>query len=194
MQIQPFKKLIIGPGIELRRPVLTEARAIEMFELLKRNDFFYPWRLSFRSYTSPADCMELIKKRLTDIEAMTDSFYDIFLDHKYVGEIYARDIDYKFNVVKNLGYFVDKDRQGNGVATTAVNTLATELFNNGVHRICLFTHFFDPKELNIASENVAKKCGFTFEGTSRDAIYDIIGNRYASEHMFSLLSTDVAQK
>jgi len=185
---QPFKELIPTATVELRRPNPTMEHAENMYELLRRNNFFYPRRLSLRNLKSPADCLEFINARLEKMNALTDVFYDIFKDGVYIGEIYARDIDHNMRVVKNLGYFIDEQYQGNGIASDAVNALTEELFKMGAHRICLFVHFFDAEERNIASEKVAEKCGFAFEGIARDAIYDPLADRYASERMFSKLS------
>lgn len=184
MRIKPFKEKIAADGLELRRPALTTEHAEEMFDVLKRNDFFYPWRFSLSNCKSPDDCMRLIETRLAGIAAMTDCYYDIFADGVYAGEIYARDIDYENGVVKNLGYFVDKKFQGRGVASRAVLALEAELWEMGANEIFLFCHFFDSNELNLASERVAAKCGYELFDTVKDAIYDPIGKRHADEHRF----------
>ncbi|MDR0556277.1 MAG: GNAT family N-acetyltransferase [Treponema sp.] len=190
MQKKPFKESLAGERIELRRPAATMEHAKEMFELLGRNEFFYPWRLSLVELESAEECLSLILRRLEEFDAMQSVYYDIYADGAYIGEVYARDIDYSSNAIKNFGYFMDKSFTRQGFATEAVRILEKELFMNGAHRICLFCHFFDPTVLNVASETVAKKRGFTFEGTSRDALYDKRNDRYASERMFSKLSTD----
>ncbi|MDR1219728.1 MAG: GNAT family N-acetyltransferase [Treponema sp.] len=190
MQKKPFKESLIGERVELRRPAATMEHAKEMFALLIRNEFFYPWRLSLVELKSAEECLALILRRLGEFDAMRSVYYDIYADGVYIGEVYARDIDYSSNAVKNFGYFMDSPFTRQGLATESVRILETELFTNGVHRICLFCHFFDPAVLNMASETVAKKRGYTFEGTSRDALYDKRNDRYASERMFSKLSTD----
>ncbi|MDR1008988.1 MAG: GNAT family N-acetyltransferase [Rickettsiales bacterium] len=190
MQKKPFKTLIAGERIELRRPSPDAAHAAEMFDLLARNEFFYPWRLSLVDMKSAEDCARLVERRLVEFDAMQSAYYDIYFEGRYIGEVYARDIDYNSNQVRNFGYFIDKDFTRRGLASEAVMTLERELFSNGLHRISLFCHFFDPAALNVASEAVARKRGYTFEGTARDVLYDKVRDRYASEHMFSKLSTD----
>lgn len=187
MQRKEFQSFISGGRIDLRHPAPTMDRARALFDMLQRNDFFYPKRLSLINLKSPDDCLKFIQKRILAIENMTDNYYDIFVRRQYIGEIYARDFDYDSNIVKNLGYFIDKKSQGMGYATEAVSILTDYLFDNGVHRVCLFSHFFDDNEINLASERVAKKCGFEFEGIARDSIYDKLNNRYASERMFAKL-------
>jgi len=190
MEKRPFKETLKGPWLELRIPKATLGHAQEMLVLLERNDWFYPRRLTLRNYRTAEDCLALLDRRVQAINAMTDIYYDIYARGEYIGEIYARDIDYDFNAAKNIGYFIDKEFQNRGYASEAVSTLEEELFEMGVHRVCLFVHFFSEDELNLASEGVAKKCGYKFEGTARDAIYDKFSGRYASEHMFSKLSTE----
>ncbi|MDR1826448.1 MAG: GNAT family N-acetyltransferase [Rickettsiales bacterium] len=173
--------IIKGPdGLELRKPSPTPEHAKEMFEVLKRNDFFYPYRFSLRDCKSPDDCLKLVNARIQSGEI----YYDIYVDGKYAGEISARDLDIETKTVNNLGYFVDKEMRGRGVATSAVLTLETELWKMGIRKIFLFCHYFDPKEINGASERVAGKCGYKFAGAKKKAIYDKWGDRWADEHLF----------
>ncbi|MDR0367244.1 MAG: GNAT family N-acetyltransferase [Rickettsiales bacterium] len=190
MQKTSFPHLIKGEKVELRRPVADRAHAEALFDVISRNGFFYPWRFSLSSIRSAEDALYFIQKRAAKMDAGTDAYYDIFALGRYAGEVYARDFDFDNDTVKNFGYFMDKDLQGRGYASDAVSALGKYLFFIGVHRICLFTHYFDEKEPNFASERVARKCGFAFEGTARGAIFDPIGRRYGNEHMFAKLSTD----
>gem|GEM_PF-3384898 len=184
MRKKPFKEIIIGDGLELRRPVASRTHSAAMFDVLQRNDFFYPWRFSLRDCKSPDDCLRLIIARLAGIHAMTDDFYDIFVDNKYVGEVYARDINYKTGRIGNLGYFVDKDVAGCGIASRAVSALESELWTMGAREIILSCHFFDKNDRNWASEKVAAKCGYEFIGIRKRAIYDKFGDRWADENQF----------
>jgi RimJ/RimL family protein N-acetyltransferase len=59
----------------------------------------------------------------------------------------------------------DRDLMGKGIATEAVNLLIDYLFDwLPVHRLVLYIHVD-----NVPSHRVAQKCGFTKEGTLRDA-------------------------
>jgi len=145
-------------------------------------------RLSLVNMKSPADCLELITRRIAAMTAMTDAYYDIFIDNRYVGEIYARDIDYKNRAVKNVGYFVDTAYQGRGIASAAVNTITECMFSRGIHRMCLFTHYFADNARNSPSERVAEKCGYVFEGIARDVVYDPRADKYASERMYAKIA------
>ncbi|MDR3208287.1 MAG: GNAT family N-acetyltransferase [Rickettsiales bacterium] len=190
MEKTKFPRLLSGGVVKLARPAAVPEHAAEMFELISRNEFFYPWRFSLSANKNADDCLQFIKKRLAKMMAGKDAYYDIIARGKYVGEVYARDFDWDNRVVRNIGYFMDGNAQRNGYATDAVITLSRYLFSIGIHRVCLFCHYFDKKKPNLASERVAQKAGYVFEGTSRDAIYDPIGMRYGNEHMFSKLSTD----
>ncbi|MDR1697099.1 MAG: GNAT family N-acetyltransferase [Rickettsiales bacterium] len=184
MNKEPFSPIIRRPGLELRMPIATLEYAATMFEVLQRNEFFYPMRQSLIKLKSPEDCLWLITKRLSDNVAQTDAYYDIVKSGVYVGEIYARDIDYKNMTVKNLGYFVDGAHQGNGIATAAVNALTDYMFLRGIKQIYLFTHYFDPAKKNKASDCVAEKCNFRFIRLKHDAFNDILDGRAATERMY----------
>lgn len=67
-----------------------------------------------------------------------------------------------------LGYRVfDRSNWGKGIATAALDLLAGFLFDTEpINRLRLTVHVD-----NVGSRRVAEKCGFTKEGTSREAWY-----------------------
>jgi [ribosomal protein S5]-alanine N-acetyltransferase len=67
-----------------------------------------------------------------------------------------------------LGYRVfDRSNWGKGIATEALDLLAGFLFDTEpINRLRLTIHV-----ANVGSRRVAEKCGFTREGTSREAWY-----------------------
>lgn len=76
------------------------------------------------------------------------------------------------NIVKGsfqsctIGYKIHKSHQGIGYATEAVSFLCERLFKDGgIHRIEAYIH---PD--NHASIALAKKCGFTYEGTAKEYV------------------------
>ena len=59
----------------------------------------------------------------------------------------------------------DRGQMGKGIATEAVNLVADYLFDwLPIHRLMLYIHVD-----NVPSHRVAEKCGFTQEGTAREA-------------------------
>ncbi|MDQ8704602.1 GNAT family protein [Streptomyces sp. LHD-70] len=63
-----------------------------------------------------------------------------------------------------VGYWVLPEARGHGVATRALTLVADWAFSLGLHRLAL-----DHALTNAASCRVAERCGFTYEGTLRDA-------------------------
>jgi len=187
MQKKPFEKRLAGPNFELHQPTTSISRATELYDILVRNDYFYPERLSFKSFKSPEDCMILFNKRLVEIRKGDSMYYDIVQEkdggYVQVGEIYAKGIDRKNMAVNNIGYFVDIDKRGNGIAPGAVNLLTAKLFEMGFHRLCLYCEVS-----NHASKKVAEKSQFEYEGTKRDFVYDPYAKKFWTVDMYAKLA------
>jgi ribosomal-protein-alanine N-acetyltransferase len=66
----------------------------------------------------------------------------------------------------NLGYWVDRDHQGRGLASAAVETACSGAVEWGLHRIEAGT-----LPHNAASQAVLDKCGFTRYGTAPDYLF-----------------------
>lgn len=81
---------------------------------------------------------------------------------RYVGETYLANADWDVPCIE-LGYFVIKDKTGQGYATEAAQATIKYAFEQmTVSRVEL-----QCAADNEASQHVAKRCGFTFEGRQR---------------------------
>lgn len=67
-----------------------------------------------------------------------------------------------------IGYTIfDPQRRGQGIMTEVLSLFADYLFQStNIHRVQLII-----ADGNIASEKVAQKCGFTYEGMARQAMF-----------------------
>ena len=85
-----------------------------------------------------------------------------------------------------IGYDVfDPHHRGQGIMTEALSLFADYLFQStNIHRLQLII-----AEGNIASEHVAQKCGFTYEGTARQAMF--ARGRHSDMKIYSLLRHEV---
>lgn len=85
-----------------------------------------------------------------------------------------------------IGYTTfDPQQRGRGIMTEALSLFADYLFQSrNIHRVQLII-----AEGNIASEKVAQKCGFTYEGTSRQAMFR--SGHYLEMKWYSLLRDEV---
>lgn len=71
------------------------------------------------------------------------------------------------NLKAEIGYVLNPDYHGMGIATEAVKAVIEYSFDNlGLHRLEART-----VEENTASEKVLEKCGFTLEGTFKDELF-----------------------
>jgi RimJ/RimL family protein N-acetyltransferase len=102
-----------------------------------------------------------------------------------VGSIwYFKSIPY-FDGVE-IGYTMfDPLRRGQGIMTEALSLCTDYLFHSTtIHRVQLII-----AEGNIASEKVAQKCGFAYEGTARQAMF--ARGRRRDMKLYSLLRHEV---
>lgn len=85
-----------------------------------------------------------------------------------------------------IGYDVfDPHHRGQGIMTEALSLCVDYLFQSThIHRVQLII-----AEGNIASERVAQKCGFTYEGTARQAMF--ARGRHCDMKIYSLLRHEV---
>ncbi len=83
---------------------------------------------------------------------------------------------------RELGYrLLDQELAGQGYTTEALRMLTDHLFRvHTWHRLEVLA-----SPLNVASVRVAQKCGFTTEGTLREAFF--INGRYQDVNVMSLL-------
>lgn len=101
------------------------------------------------------------------IEKNTNKLYFPFVimdtnTNEIVGFFDVKNIDW--NIPKaEIGYFIDKNHTGKGIAKKALNEIVSYFFSTLKFSKFLLRIHHD----NKASINVAEKCGFTKEGTIR---------------------------
>lgn len=88
-----------------------------------------------------------------------------------------------------IGYWISTKYAGNGYMQEAVLLLEKEFFGLGFNRIFIRTDV-----LNTKSANVAKKCGYVFEGVSRQSLWVAAEKRYADVNFFSKLKSEYVGK
>ena len=85
-----------------------------------------------------------------------------------------------------IGYILfELPQRGQGMMTEALSLFADYLFQSKpIHRLQLLI-----AEGNVASERVAEKCGFTYEGTARQAMF--ARGQHRDMEMYALLRDEV---
>lgn len=84
-----------------------------------------------------------------------------------------------------VGYKIHKDYQNLGYATEMLRAACEEVFENyDIHRIEALT-----MPVNIPSQRVLEKAGFTYEGLARDKAF--VKDKWEDHRVYSLIQTDI---
>ncbi|MES2760834.1 MAG: GNAT family protein [Bacteroidota bacterium] len=84
------------------------------------------------------------------------------LQNKIVGTVFIKDLDWTIPKGE-LGFFIDKDYEGNGIITNAVSIISKHCFQSmGLNKV-----FMRIAEDNFSSRRVAEKNEFKVEGILR---------------------------
>ncbi|WP_135230018.1 GNAT family N-acetyltransferase [Deinococcus fonticola] len=105
-------------------------------------------------------------------------------DGQYLGEVVLNDLD-GYNQSMNFRILLaHPELVGQGYGTEATNAVVEYGFHLvGLHRISLSVYAFNPR-----ARRVYEKCGFSFEGTQRDAL--CWEGQWVDQFLMSILKTD----
>jgi len=107
----------------------------------------------------------------------------IYLDDELAGSIGLNRYDAMWKTA-NLGYWVRSDLAGEGIATEAGAAVVDFAFDVvDLHRLELVAAV-----QNVASNRVAKKLGFIFEGIKREGL--LVDGKGLDARSYGLLATD----
>lgn len=124
---------------------------------------FMPWGESTQSVEDERDFLEYCQSRMQEKKLWNAS---ILIDNKPVGMIDLHNIDLD-NMHAEIGYWLGKDYQGNGVMTDSLKKVLQVGFEQlNLHKIKLMAEVN-----NTASNNVATNVDFKLEGQLKDEIY-----------------------
>jgi ribosomal-protein-serine acetyltransferase len=147
--------LEIAPGAELRLYTLDDVE--ELFALVEANrerlNVWMPWPEHTRSIE---DQRPFVEAHLDDIEAL-----GIWADGRLAGGT-GLSTD-PFGIHGEIGYWIDRDREGRGLVTAAVRAVVDLGFGSlGLHRIVIRAGVH-----NVRSRAIPERLGFTNEGVLR---------------------------
>lgn len=144
------------PRVKIRPQELTDAE--RFFEIFTQTDFKF--------IEIPVATLEDEKRflKLNEVKRKTnfEHNYSILFDGKLVGACGIR-IDQHRPWVGEIGYLVDEAYCGQGIATEAVKQL--EKIGFGELKLQRIVILMDIR--NLASEQVARKCGYEKEGVAK---------------------------
>ena len=157
-----------GSAIEIR--LLEEQHTDELFRLIEANRAslrqWLPWLDWSRT---PADTADHIRTSLDRYEASNGFSAGIWIDGALGGAIGLHAVDARHRS-SSIGYWLSQDFRGSGAMTHACRAVINAAFHHyRLHRL----------EIRCATGNqkscaIARRLGFTYEGTLREAewLYD----------------------
>jgi RimJ/RimL family protein N-acetyltransferase len=103
---------------------------------------------------------------------------------EFVAQIYIGPVNWDLPEFE-IGFFADRDHEGQGFVTEAVRAMLPFLFDHlGAHRVSLHC-----SDTNVRSRRVAERCGFALEGHIRENKLNPDGT-FSGSLYFGLLKSD----
>ncbi len=172
--------MIRGKSIQLRTVRETDLdRLYSLLTEIATRGEFVPLRIPSES---------VFKRQFHDTGFWTEVYGRMLIvtpEDEIVGSIWRFKSIYYFDGFE-IGYTTfNPEQRGRGIMTEALSLFTDYLFQStNIHRVQLII-----ADGNIASEKVAQKCGFTYEGTSRQAMFQ--RGQYHDMKWYSLLRDEL---
>lgn len=165
------------------RPMSPE----RIFEMVKRSEDFLAEHLPWVHGTSVPDIAKRMRSWIFAEQYGQGGCWGVFARGSTTEATLAGFIMAEFNLKNHsatLSYWLSKDFTGNGLMTDAVKALARYCLNHlKLNRLELSVSVTNEKSLALA-----RRCGFTDEGISRD--FERINGIFVDHRRFSLLARD----
>jgi ribosomal-protein-serine acetyltransferase len=169
-------------GFELR--LLEERHASPLFAAVERErEHLRPWLPWVESTRTEEDTLSFIRSVLAQFAENRGFAAGIWNGTRLAGTIGVHRIDW-LNRRVEIGYWLGREYQGRGIMTEACRVVVTHLFSElELQRV----------EIRCTVENarsaaIAKRLGFTLEGTLRQAQF--AAGRYRDTLLFAMLRQD----
>lgn len=172
----------ISSATELR--LLEERHAATVFGLIHQDrEYLREWLPFVDATRTEEDTMSFIKFSREQFAANEGFSAGIWHRQQFCGVIGTRKIDWVNRKVE-IGYWLGKSFQGNGIMTACCRAVVNHAFAgwelNRVEIQCATA--------NLKSAAVARRLGFAFEGTRRQA--EAINGKFHDLMMFGMLERD----
>ena len=176
----------VRPGVELR--LLEERHAATVFARIDGNrEYLREWMPWVDATLTEGDTLAFIRASLEQFAGNNGFAAGIWSaagkSETFAGVIGTHKINWMNRKVE-IGYWVGEEFQGRGIVTEACRAVVTHLFCElDLNRI----------EIHCATANakscaIARRLGFTLEGTLREA--ELCTGRYLDLHVFAMLKRD----
>lgn len=171
----------VDKHICLKSPIREYSSAL--YNIINVNrDYFSQFMVWPKYVAHETDTANFLDNCLAEHQENLSKTYVILLDDNPVGLLSFNHID-GVNKTAYIGYWLDNQVQGKGIMTKAVNALTKYYAENRIIKrfvIKCSVH-------NSRSNQVAKRCGFSYEGTLKQAEY--LNGIYHDQHIYGLIST-----
>ncbi|MCP2502725.1 MAG: GNAT family N-acetyltransferase [Candidatus Thalassarchaeaceae archaeon] len=162
-------EIIVDDNLSIVAPTFEDAS--ELFQLVDGNrEYLREWLPWLDSNLSIVDEINFIEISIKDRLQGSSGVWLIRENGNLVGNISINWVDWD-NRSCGLGYWISRDKSGNGIVTRCCESLINNLiFNNKIHRFVI-----EAGINNIASRKIAEKLGMRLEGVikDRELLYDV---------------------
>lgn len=176
-------KLQVDDGIELKQ--LERSDSKDIFRTIdSQREYLGKWLPFVEQTRQLADTENFVDSVMNAPEGRFEYVFVIKKGTEFVGLIGFKDTD-KQNRKTEIGYWLSKKYQNQGIVTKAVEALCQFAFETlNINRIQIKCAIG-----NIPSGNIPKRLGFSFEGIERQGEL-LTGNAFTDLEIYSKLRSD----
>jgi ribosomal-protein-serine acetyltransferase len=168
-----YERIVVNDLLTLQQLALSDAA--DVFSLVDASreqlEVYLPW---VESTQSPKDNEAFIAKTLEDRKTGQAYHYGMFFDNEVVGHISIMHVNDELE--PEIGYWVTTTAAGKGITTEAVKALTAF----GLEILGLDNIVIKAEPANIASNKVAEKSGYIYDGQEYSDYVGAIANNWRS--------------
>ena len=173
----------VDTDIELR--LLKQSDSIDIFNMIdSQREYFGKWLPFVESTKQLSDTKNFVKSIVNTPKDLFEYIFTIRKQKEFIGLIGFKSTD-KLNKKTEIGYWISKNHQKQGIVSKAVERLCNFAFNkldlNRIQIKCAVE--------NKASINIPKRLDFKFEGVERHGEL-LSGNVFTDLVVYSKLKSD----
>lgn len=167
----------LSQGVQIRLLELTDAEV--WFETIERNRTeLRPWMPWMDEFQTLEDSKRFIRVGMEQVGSGNGLRAALWHEGRIIGSVSCQEIDW-FHRTAAIGCWIGADAQYRGLGTEASATLVRYLFETlKLRRVELRTAAH-----NHRAQAVARKLGFTLEGTVRQALW--LHDRFVDEQLYA---------
>lgn len=166
-----YERIIVNDLLVLEQ--LSPSDAGKVFSLVESSrtelQEYLPW---VEHTNTPDDTETFILKTLNDRKTGESYHYGMLFDDELVGHISLMHVDVKTE--PEIGYWIATKAAGKGITSEAVKALTAF----GLETLGLDNIVIKAEPSNVASNKVAKKCGYIYDGQENYAYVGTVVNNW----------------